>query len=60
MNRREFAKISSITALYLPVRKISGKLIVSKEDALKSKAVRAFKRFQEVWDFNDFWKRGNT
>ncbi len=60
MNRREFAKISSITALYLPVRKISGKLIVSKEDDLKSKAVAAFKRFQEVWDFNDFWKRGNT
>lgn len=27
---------------------------------LKTRAVAAFRRFEEVWEFNDFWKRGNT
>lgn len=27
---------------------------------LKMRALAAFSRFEEVWDFNDFWKRGNT
>jgi hypothetical protein len=27
---------------------------------LKARAFAAFKRFEEVWNFNDFWKRGNT
>ena len=30
------------------------------EEKLKQQALLAFKRFEEVWDFNDFWKRGNT
>jgi len=30
------------------------------EDKLKKWSFAAFKRFEEVWDFNDFWKRGNT
>jgi len=30
------------------------------EDSLKSMAMSAFDRFNEVWNFNDFWKRGNT
>jgi len=30
------------------------------EAQLKLQALLAFKRFEEVWDFNDFWKRGNT
>jgi hypothetical protein len=30
------------------------------EKQLKDWSVLAFKRFKEVWDFNDFWKRGNT
>jgi hypothetical protein len=31
-----------------------------KEDDLKSMALTSFERFEEVWNFNDFWKRGNT
>ncbi|WP_298554119.1 hypothetical protein [uncultured Algibacter sp.] len=30
------------------------------EKILKNQALLAFKRFSEVWNFNDFWKRGNT
>jgi len=30
------------------------------EEILKTRAIAAFKRFEEVWNFNDFWKRGNT
>ncbi len=29
-------------------------------EEIKSKATAAFNRFEEVWNFNDFWKRGNT
>ncbi len=30
------------------------------EDKLKKWAFAAFNRFEEIWNFNDFWKRGNT
>ena len=30
------------------------------EDKLKSRSIAAFNRFEKVWNFNDFWKRGNT
>ena len=30
------------------------------EDQLKEWSFAAFKRFEEIWNFNDFWKRGNT
>ena len=30
------------------------------EETLKEYSIAAFKRFEEVWNFNDFWKRGNT
>ncbi len=30
------------------------------EDTLKTQTISAFKRYQEIWNFNDFWKRGNT
>ncbi len=32
----------------------------SDEEQLKSWAKAAFNRFEEIWNFNDFWKRGNT
>lgn len=32
----------------------------SYEESLKNMSVDAFVRFEEVWNFNDFWKRGNT
>lgn len=30
------------------------------EDRLKEWSFAAFRRYEEVWNFNDFWKRGNT
>ncbi len=30
------------------------------EETLKEWSIAAFKRFEEIWNFNDFWKRGNT
>lgn len=33
---------------------------IGKEEVLKSRAIAAFKRFEDIWNFNDFWKRGNT
>ena len=30
------------------------------EEKLKLWSIAAFKRFEEIWNFNDFWKRGNT
>jgi hypothetical protein len=33
---------------------------VKYEDKLKTQSIAAFNRFEEVWNFNDFWKRGNT
>lgn len=30
------------------------------EENLKTYSKAAFNRFEEVWNFNDFWKRGNT
>jgi hypothetical protein len=29
-------------------------------DQFKSHCLAAFHRFEDVWEFNDFWKRGNT
>ena len=33
---------------------------IAYEEELKSRSIAAFNRFEEVWDFKDFWKRGNT
>ncbi len=30
------------------------------QDELKTRSIAAFGRFEQVWNFNDFWKRGNT
>jgi hypothetical protein len=30
------------------------------EEKLKEWSFAAFRRYEEVWNFNDFWKRGNT
>ncbi len=32
----------------------------ARENELRNWAKAAFNRFEEIWDFNDFWKRGNT
>ena len=73
MNRRSFIRISGVTGIgtsgiafsgltlsgLMPRLSCSG-YVPNLEEQLKLQALLAFKRFEEVWDFNDFWKRGNT
>jgi hypothetical protein len=63
MKRRTFIKTTSISGVVLAG--LSPCLIWANNESenskvLKKKALLAFKRFKEVWNFNDFWKRGNT
>ncbi len=37
-----------------------GSTIPGAEETLKTRSLAAFRRFGAIWDFNDFWKRGNT
>ncbi len=64
MDRREFARLTSLAALSLPYKNRFGSLIsidqFKTKDDIKKKSIAAFKRFETVWNFNDFWKRGNT
>ena len=63
MDRREFIRVTGVSGMafsgLMPLISCStGDPDV--EAQLRQQAFRAFKRFEEVWDFNDFWKRGNT
>src|SRR5690349_19568461 len=64
MNRREFTKLTSLTALSLPYKNSFAGMIglnhFQNEEDIKTRSIAAFKRFEEVWNFRDFWKRGNT
>jgi hypothetical protein len=64
MNRREFTKLTSSAVLSLSCKNnfvgIVGLTTFQNEDQLKARSIDAFKRFEEVWNFKDFWKRGNT
>src|ERR1700740_433193 len=62
MKRREFSKLTSLATLVISGKKFG---LISLEqsndpDDIKIRSFAAFKRFEDVWDFNDFWKRGNT
>ncbi len=64
MERRKFIELTGKTTALIAA---SGMLFSCKSNAspdddagLKEWSVQAFKRFEEVWDFPDFWKRGNT
>lgn len=64
MVRRKFIQVAGrcaafiiSTGIFLSFKNSSG---IDYEDKLKTWAIAAFKRFEEIWDFNDFWKRGNT
>lgn len=63
MERRKFIQITGISGIAfsgcLPLLSCSKKGDVF-EEQLKQYALLAFKRFEEVWEFSDFWKRGNT
>jgi hypothetical protein len=64
MDRRKFIQVAGSSAtllssagLMLAFKNSTGK---DAKENLKTWSIAAFKRFEEVWDFNDFWKRGNT
>ncbi len=64
MQRRNFIKTTGTYTLLFPYMKNFGGAVLRKDQHfdtdLKSMCVAAFHRFEEVWEFNDFWKRGNT
>ena len=63
MKRRKFIKLTGGYSLLLsaagPISCVNWSQNET-EEAIKKRAIAAFRRFEEVWDFNDFWKRGNT
>ena len=63
MDRRKFIQVTGISGLsfsgLMPFLSCSSDNPALEEE-LKQQALLAFKRFEEVWDFFDFWKRGNT
>ena len=64
MKRRNFVKTAGGYALLFPLIKPFSNIDFAKERQygaeLKAKCITAFNRFEEVWNFNDFWRRGNT
>ena len=63
MNRRRFAQLTSFAALALTYKKTLGGILIEQfqnDREIKIQSIAAFKRFTSVWNFNDFWKRGNT
>jgi len=63
MDRRDFIRVTGISGIafsgFMPLISCSSN-DPNLEEQLKQQALLAFNRFEEVWDFNDFWKRGNT
>lgn len=64
MERRNFIQITgTFAAMMIGTDLLTACKSLNKnnlEDELKFKAFAAFYRFAEIWNFNDFWKRGNT
>ena len=64
MKRRKFITVTGTSAIAVtgisPLLTWACSESKSSDVQLKEKALLAFKRFEEVWDFQDFWKRGNT
>lgn len=63
MDRRKFIQLTGISGItisgFLPFLSCSNDES-DLEEELKLQAFLAFERFEEVWEFSDFWKRGNT
>lgn len=63
MQRRKFIEVTGASSIVLtgisPLLAWSCDTSKSNNE-LKKQALLAFERFEQVWDFNDFWKRGNT
>jgi hypothetical protein len=63
MERRKFIELAGSFSLLPAMGTFFSCNIASEPDLegkLKQYSIEAFKRFAEVWNFNDFWKRGNT
>ncbi|HUZ57832.1 MAG TPA: hypothetical protein VMU83_03525 [Hanamia sp.] len=64
MNRKKFIKLTGSYAMLFPIVKKLDNISPAKtrqyDKALKMHFIEAFNRFEQVWNFNDFWKRGNT
>lgn len=64
MFRRKLIKIIGICAVLITSTKIFYSCNNASpndfENELKARSITSFNRFKEVWNFNDFWKRGNT
>ena len=63
MDRRDFIKVTGISGASLYGFSSLLSCVNSEnriDEEIKQQALYAFKRFEEVWDFSDFWKRGNT
>lgn len=64
MKRRKFIKVVSGFIAFVTGSGIFITCQKSQESVnemiLKRRAIAAFKRFETIWNFNDFWKRGNT
>lgn len=64
MERRKFIQLTGSSAAFIAGSSIwlacKNSSDIFTEDELKEWSIKAFKRFSEIWNFNDFWKRGNT
>lgn len=63
MERRLFIRLSGTFASLLAADNLLSACTLtenSSEEKLRKMAFAAFDRFAEIWNFNDFWKRGNT
>ena len=64
MHRRNFVKLTGAglplvagSQLLMPLSRMLGG---SPDESLKQMSMMAFDRYRQVWEFPDFWKRGNT
>jgi len=64
MNRKKFIQLTGSYAILFPVAKTLDNISSTKtpqyDKELKMQCIQAFDRFEAIWNFNDFWKRGNT
>ena len=64
MKRRKFITVTSTSAIAVtgvsPLLTWACSESKPSDSLLKEQALLAFQRFEEVWNFQDFWKRGNT
>ncbi|WP_316801843.1 hypothetical protein [Pedobacter nototheniae] len=61
LSRGRFIKQSGVALLLIPFGNVFANFTGLENDKdLKAKCILAFNRFSEIWNFNDFWKRGNT